>query len=208
MSETLDLDRPIVVCHDCDLAQQRRPLSEGEKAVCPRCGSLLYRRQKDVIQRTLALSLASLVLFILANSFPFMEFKIAGRVQTGYLATGVVNLQADGYGLLAGMVFFTGELAPLLIISCLLLLSAPLAVGMRPRWLTPVCKFVARMKAWSMMEVYLLGVIVSAIKLADMADIVFGPSSFAFGALIIASTAALSKFDPAVVWEAVEERDA
>jgi len=196
----------LVVCHDCDLVSVRRPLAHGEKANCARCGSLLYRRPRDVVQFTLACSFASLVLFVLANAFPFLEFKIAGRVQVGHMVSGVRTLHDEGYGELAAMVLFTGELAPLVIIGCLLLLTLPLALGRRPAWLAPVCKLVARLKAWSMMEVYLLGVIVSAIKLSDMAELVFGPASYAFGALIIVSTAALARFDPEVVWLAVEER--
>ena len=98
------------------------------------------------------------------------------------------------------MVLFVSLLAPLLLILGLLSLSGSMIAGRRFGWMIFVAKLVARIKAWSMMEVFLLGVIVSAIKLSQMAEIVFGPALFAFAVLILTSTAAVAVYEPSMLW--------
>lgn len=161
---------------------------------------MLARAGRDVAARTFAYALASLVLLVVANVFPFMEFRIAGRVQVARLLTGVAQLHADGYWELAAMVLFVSLLAPLLLILGLLSLSGSMLAGRRFGWMIGVAKLVARIKAWSMMEVFLLGVIVSAIKLSQMAEIVLGPALIAFAVLILTSTAAVAVYEPSMLW--------
>jgi paraquat-inducible protein A len=194
-------------CHDCDLVHELRRLTPGETALCSRCGSVLARGGRDVAARTFAWSLASLVLLVVANSFTFMEFRIAGRVQVAKLLTSVTQLHDDGYSELAAIVLLTSLLAPLLLITGLMLLSGPMLLGRRYGWMFAVGKFVSRIKAWSMMEVFFLGVIVSAIKLSQMAEIAFGPSLIAFATLIVTSTAALAAFEPRALWEHLQRED-
>lgn len=195
-----------IACHDCDqLNAAVTGLARGEKALCSRCGGVLARGGHDVLVRSFAFALASLILLAVANTFPFMEFKIAGRVQVAHLYTGVTQLFAEGYWELAGMVLFTSILAPVIVIGGLLGVTAPTFMGLRFRWMISLGKLVSKMKVWSMMEVFLLGVIVSAIKLSAMADIVYGPAMIAFGVLIITSTAALSIFNPKTFWEYMDE---
>jgi paraquat-inducible protein A len=198
----MDTPRPIIpiACHDCDQLNAGVPLERGEKALCSRCGAVLARGGHEILHRTFSYALASLVLLAIANIFPFMEFKIAGRAQVAKLYTGVTQLFAEGYWELAGMVLFTSILAPVVVIGGLLALTAPIFAGRRYGWMIRLGKLVTKMKVWAMMEVFLLGVIVSAIKLAAMADIVYGPALVAFGVLILTSSAALAVFDPDAFW--------
>jgi paraquat-inducible protein A len=135
-----------------------------------------------------------------------MDFAVAGRDRVNYMVTGVLQLYAEGYWELAAMVGFTSILAPLFMIVCLLYLTLPLRFDWHPPGMKTVLKVVEHMAPWSMMEVYLLGVIVSVIKLSAMADLSLGPAAYAFGALIVVLTAAISIFDPMVVWEQLEVR--
>ncbi|GJM23326.1 MAG: hypothetical protein DHS20C15_32410 [Planctomycetota bacterium] len=196
-----------IACHDCDQLQLVHTLMPGESAVCARCGSLLARSGRDVAERTFAYASASLILFIVANVTPFMEFKIAGRVQIAYLSTGVQQLWADGYGELAVMVAFTSILAPVVLIGGLLAISSAMMLRRRPSWLVVLTRLISRLKVWAMMEVFLLGVIVSAIKLGQMAHVSFDVASLAFVALILSSTAALAAYDPAAVWDYLDGED-
>jgi paraquat-inducible protein A len=195
---------PLVACHDCDELYELRRLVPGQSSSCSRCGAQLYREGHDVINRSLAYAMGSMVLFALANSFPFMEFKIMGRQQVAYLTTGITLLEADGYGSLALMVLFTSVLAPAVVIAGLLAILIPVRAGRCPAYLGPVCKLVSRIKVWSMTEVFMLGVLVALIKLSDMADMSVGAGFWAFIGLILVSTAALASFDPRVVWEALD----
>jgi paraquat-inducible protein A len=158
----------------------------------------------EVIDRTLAFAAASLVLLLVANAFPFMEFKIGGRVQTAYMITGIETLRDQGYAELGLIVAFTSLLAPALLIGCLIYLTAPLRLGWNPPFMKQICLAIEKLQPWSMMEVYMLGVIVSVVKLIQMADIVMGPAAFAFAGLFVTLTAAISVFDPHVIWERLE----
>jgi len=205
----MQLDRPraatAIACHDCDQLNTTVQLARREKSVCSRCGSVLDRGGEEILAKTLAYALASLVLLIVANSFPFMEFQIAGRVQVAHLYTGVEQLYAEGYWELAAMVLFTSIVAPLVMICGLLALTIPISMGKRFDWMIRTGKIVTKLKVWSMMEVFLLGVIVSVIKLSAMANIVFGPGLVAFAVLILTSSAAIAVFNPAPFWEYMDE---
>jgi len=191
----------LVACRDCDSLHRRIPLQRGGVARCHNCNAILYRRGKDVISRTLAFTLASVVFFVVANAFPFMEFEIGGRVQVNRMVTGIEALQDQGFGELGGLVLVTTVIAPAVTILGLVLLLLPIARGRTPRYLPSLCRVIEHVQPWAMLEVYLLGVIVSVIKLSQMADIVIGPACYGFGALILTLTAALGTFDSRVVWE-------
>lgn len=196
----VDPAHPLLACHDCDQLQRLPALGRGELAACSRCGRVLARGSHDVAQRTLAYALAALVLLGLTAAVPLMTFEIAGRSQVAYLATGTVRLYEEGHRSLALMVLFSSVLAPLAYLIGLVAVSWPMALGWRRPWMHRVAKLVHRIRIWSMLEVFLLGVIVSGVKLADGADVEFGPASFALGALVLCFTAAIASYDPQAVW--------
>ena len=66
-------------CHECGLLQRNPPLPVGATARCVRCGCVLHRNRPDSLERTLALTLAGIVLFVIANSFPFLSFQMQGQ---------------------------------------------------------------------------------------------------------------------------------
>ncbi len=66
----------MIACHECDLLHRVRPIQDGAAAKCVRCGAVLYRQKRDSLDRTLALTVAGLILFAVANTFPFLAFDI------------------------------------------------------------------------------------------------------------------------------------
>lgn len=202
MAEFADL----IACPDCDLLQRRRPLGRGDLARCSRCAAVLYRDATNAPDRALAFTIASAVLFLVANAFPFMEFSLAQRVQQNVLASGVATLWSGGYPELAVMVGFTSIVAPATVIVALLALLAPLRLGRRPRYLTPLARLLGHIRPWAMMEVYLLAVLVAVVKLDQLADIELGLASYALVVLVFCLTAATAAFDPRLIWAATEDR--
>ena len=71
----LPLDE-LVACHECDLLMRRPHLALGEKAQCPRCGYELYAHRHNVVERSLALVIAALQLYVPANFIPNMQLKL------------------------------------------------------------------------------------------------------------------------------------
>lgn len=195
----------LVACHDCDLLHRKRPLQFGERALCLRCGAVLYAKKRDSFEHTITFTLTSLILFILANVFPFMTFELHGRVQESLLSTGVMEFFERDMWTLGLLVFSASILFPALKIFGLLYVLVPLEFNRRPWNAALVFRMVEHFQTWAMMDVYLLGVIVAVIKLADLAVLVPGVAIYSFVALIINLAAADSALDPHAVWEKMEE---
>ncbi len=196
------LCKDLIKCHECDLLQVKPPLPSGGAALCSRCGAVLHRDRPDSLNRTLALTLAGLILFIVANSFPFLSFQMQGQITDTTLFSGVKNLYLEDMWALAAIVLFTSILAPGIQLMLLLVVLLPLALMKRlPRGFGRLFRWVKTLTPWGMMDVFMLGILVSVVKLAEMATIVPGTSLFAFVVLIFILAAAQASLDPAIVWE-------
>jgi paraquat-inducible protein A len=195
-----------VACHDCDLLHRLGEIPEGAAARCRRCGGLLRKRQPRSVERTLALALGAAVLFVVANSFPFLSFDMKGQETQTTLITGVRDLWQQGKPELAGLVLLTIFLAPLLQIAVLLYVLLPLHRGRVPWQMPRAFRLLRRVEPWSMMEVFMIGILVAVVKLMDMASIVPGLALWAFVLLFLLISGAVASLDPHAVWERAEER--
>jgi len=196
----------LIACHDCDLLQHIPRQRHGGKAYCRRCNALLHRSVRDSIDRTLALTFAGLVLFIVANSFPSLSFKMEGQVTQTTLATGVIDLYHQGMWEIALLVLLTSMLVPLLQLLLLIYILLPLKFNRMPWKLPAVFRFMQSLGPWGMMEVFMLGILVSVVKLIDMAQILPGLALWSFALLIFVLAGAAAALDPEVVWERVGGR--
>lgn len=191
----------MIACHECDLLQRVPPLPESGTAVCPRCETVLQRTRRNSLERTLALTIAGLALFAVAVSFPFLAFKVEAQVRETTLLTGILTLYRQGLQELAVLVLVTTVLAPLTQLLGMLYVLLPLKFGRQPPMVMHVFRWIRLMQPWSMMEVFLMGILVSIVKLAKMAKIVPGIAVFAFLALILVVAASASTLDPHAVWD-------
>jgi len=196
----------IMACHDCDLLH-RLPAQATATLLCTRCGAVLSRRKPNSIERSLALTLTALVLFVLSNSFPFLAMKSGGFVQETTLLTGIRELWKQELHGLSGLVLFTCVLVPLAQMLGLLYILVPLQWGRRPAaHAARVFRLVQEVAPWGMMEVFMIGILVALVKLGHMATIVPGVSVFSFGALIFAMAAAFTSLDPPLLWDRLDLR--
>ncbi len=196
----------LIACHDCDLIQRLPHLTEPGTVQCIRCGAVLHQKKRDSIERTLSLTLAGLVLFGLANSFPFLAFKLEAQVRQTTLLTGIQELYTQGMPELSIIVLLTTVLVPLAQMICMLYILLPLKFKRMPMGLPRVFRFVRHLQPWNMMEVFMLGILVSVVKLAKMAKIVPGVALFSFLALIFVLAAMTASLDSHLIWEKWENR--
>lgn len=190
----------LIACHACDGAHRIVPVPEGGKALCGRCGTQLYRNLPRSLDHSTALYLAALILFLLANTFPFVALKFGDRVQQTVLISGAFALQDAGMPEVGLLIALTSVVFPFLTICGMLYLLLPLRVGIRPIWMTPVWRMVRAFTPWSLIGVFMLGLLVSVVKLQDLAEVIPGIAFFAFVGLLVVSTAAVASFDPGVLW--------
>jgi paraquat-inducible protein A len=194
----------IIACHECDLLNHVPVLAPDTTARCTRCNGVLYRNPKDCLDRTLALAFASLALYLVAVTFPFLAFGSGGNVVETSLLTGVRDLHRQGLDLLAAVVLITSVIAPAAVIFCYMYLLLPLKRGRSPVYVQPVYRALRAITPWNMIEVFLLGILVALVKLAGMAEVIPGIAVWSFAGLIITLASASSNFEPAVYWNEVE----
>jgi len=191
-------------CESCDLLVRVPPLRRGETAQCSRCGQVLGRGRPDSIRRTLALALAALLLYTVAQSANFMSFELHGRIQEARILTGILALFADGKWPLASLILLTAVVAPLCWILALLYVSLPLSLRRVPPGIVPALRLCQLAQDWSMLEVFLLAIIVTYVKMASLAHIGFGPGCWVFVPLILVLAAAGSGYDSRTFWDRLE----
>ena len=197
----------LIACHGCDLVHKITPLPKRAAARCVRCGAVLFRHKPDdSIDRALALTLAGILLFVVACSFPFLTMKNAGIVQKTALFTGIINLYRQGLSGLALLVLLTCVVVPLVQMLSLLYILIPLKHNRVARYSARLFRFYLDTQPWGMMEIYLIGILVALVKLGKMATIVPGLSVIAFGILIFMIAGAFSALDPHLVWERLERK--
>lgn len=194
----------LVACHECDLLHRVEPLLEGAVARCTRCGAVLYRQTRNSLDRSLALTMAGLIVFVLANAFPLLVFKLQGQVKEATLMTGVRDLYAQGWREVGLVVFITSILVPLIYLLGMLYILLPLKFNRVPRHLAEVFRLVRTLQPWGMVEVFMLGILVSIVKLIKMATIVPGISLYCFAVLIFILAGSMASLDPRIIWERLE----
>jgi len=195
-----------IACHECDLVQKIPPMAEESAAVCLRCGSVLFRTRHNSIDRTLAWTIAGLVLYVVAVSFPFLAMKSGSIVRDTALLSGVQQLFAQGKIVLATIVLLTCVIIPLLQMLILLYIFMPLKYNFQVYWALPVFRVFHHFKPWSMMEIYMLGILVAMVKLGKMATIVPGLAVISFALLVIVLACAISSIDAHMVWDRLEKK--
>lgn len=198
--------RDIIVCEGCDTVYARVPLRTREVARCACCGTELERHQGGQQQRILPLTLASLIMFLIANLFPIVEIELRGLRSETTLFGAVLALAGEGMSLVAMLVLVTTLLFPLLQLLILLWLLLPLQKQHRAAGFAWLVRIMQSLRPWGMVEVFLLGVLVAIIKLSSMATVLPGPALWAFMALTVLLTVVVS-FDPRGFWDMVEGID-
>lgn len=188
------------VCQDCDLVQNVPKLLDNQVAHCLRCHSVLEKRKKDSLNRSLALVLTGIILFILSNLFPLMTIKAQGLTYDGTLLSASLELYQHEQPWLALLVFFTTFVFP--IISLIGTLFVLLATKLRYQstFISSLFRFLHSTEIWGMLEVFMLALLVAGVKLGDLADIIVGLSLYSFICLIIVLSFLSLSLNPNTIW--------
>jgi paraquat-inducible protein A len=190
----------LIACHECDLLQRPTQLADHTVARCARCDSVLYQPVDDDLDRPLAFTLAATVLFLIANAFPIVGLELQGQATTATLFGTAQALFEQNMRMLAVLVFFTTILVPAVQLGAMLYLLIPLRGGSVPTLLPLAVRALQAIRPWGMTEVFILGLLVSLVKLGTLARVVPGIGLWSFGALLFAIAAAVASFDARVIW--------
>ena len=195
---------PLISCEHCASIFRRHELKPGETATCARCGTILWRYSGISLSGWLALTLAALAVFLTANAYPVISMSVRGMTRDASLLDAVAMTWRQGYVATALMTGLAGFALPLLQLCVLLWVLWPLARGREPRGLRGAMRVLGALRPWCMVPVFLLGVLVSVVKLAGMASVSPAPGLYAFGALTVLLTI-LDRLSPHAVWRYAEQ---
>lgn len=190
----------IRACVECDLVVEMPALRPGESARCPRCSHRLQRRQTAPLQEAAATCVAALVM--LGASLPFTFVSFVGRGASNEIAFMDTSLTLTGtseplLAVIVGLAIFVLPAMYLFAVAYLhfgLLASRELSGGRQ------LVRFIRTVEPWMMADVFLVGALVSLIKLAGMADVAFGPSFFAFCGFVILLTRTTASVNYDALW--------
>lgn len=200
ISETEVVSPEIIACHECDHFYFYELISAGAKASCQHCGNLLYRHIPNSLNRSLALYLTALILFIIANVFPFLSLELGGRVVENILFSSGWAMYEQGMGELAVLIILTSILFPFIVITGMLYLLLSARMGFVAPFMAQVYRVIKSIVPWSLVGVFMLGVLIAILKLQDLANVITGPSLIALALLLVVYTAARASFDPQDLW--------
>ncbi len=195
--------RRLRACHECDWLMALPPLRSGEQAVCPRCGHVEVRRHRYPAQRSLALATAALASLAIAVAFPFLAFSVRGvgnRIELTQTATDLIGHHAP---LVAIAVLLTILVLPTLYLCGVIWLQLGLLRGAALPASRGTARALAHLQPWMMADVFLIGTLVSLIKIVGLADVELGAGFWAFGAFTVLLLATTLSVDRDWLWFAL-----
>ncbi|KAE8754827.1 MULTISPECIES: paraquat-inducible protein A [Paraburkholderia] len=195
----------LLSCHSCGLLVKSTAHVHG--AACPRCGAHLHARKPDSIARTWAFLIAAIVLYIPANALPVMNTSSLFGSEKDTILSGVVYLWTSGSWPLAAVVFIASIAVPMLKILALmyLVISTQRRSVMLLQQRTRIYRLVELVGRWSMLDIYVITILVALVQFNALATIQAGPAAVAFGSVVVLTMFAAMSFDPRLIWDAMED---
>jgi paraquat-inducible protein A len=179
----------LVVCEECDAVYRRLGVASDAVLRCRRCGATLGRGHWLGAQGQLALTLTAFVVFLIGSLSPIVTLELRGIHSVATLYEATLLTWQSGSHLVALLSAATAFAFPLLVIVLRLWVLLPLVLGQRVAALAPVMRALRWVLRWSMVEVFMLGVLIAVVRSAGVTHVVLGPGIFAFGVLTLLLTA-------------------
>ena len=196
-------DRGLAGCHTCG------KVSPAEPGSCPRCGSALHVRKPASIDGTIALMLAAGALYIPSHILPVLITEELGVVTHNTIIAGMLSFWRSGAYPIALVIFTASILIPFLKIAALtwLCLAATGRVHPSPGVLGRVYWITELLGRWSMIDIFVVGILVSVLQLGNYMSVLPGPGALAFGGVVVLTMFAAMRFDPRLLWDQLDATD-
>ena len=196
----------LISCHSCHLLCQRA--KQPSHLRCPRCGADMHDRKPNSIARTWALVLAAFIFYIPANVLPITIVISLGKAQADTIMSGVIYFLQTGMWPIALIIFLASVFIPLLklLVIIFLLISVQRKTSWRCLDRTRLYRIVEIIGRWSMVDIFVVTILVALVHLGGLATIHAGPGALFFGAVVVITIFAAMSFDPRLIWDTEEVR--
>ncbi len=195
----------LYVCHDCGKLSRVADLPEHPD--CPRCHAALHLRKPNSTTRAWALLLAAYVMYIPANLLPVSTIVYLGHGEPDTIFSGVKVLFQTGDVPVAALLFFASICVPMLKMVGLtwLLLTVRFRWMWRPKDRTVLYRLIEIVGRWSMLDIFVISILVALVQLQALATIHAGAGAVAFCAVVVLTIFAAASFDPRLMWDLLDE---
>ncbi|WP_293268701.1 paraquat-inducible protein A [Neptunomonas sp.] len=183
----------------------RRAMPDRHEAHCPRCHSLIISSKHHSIEWTLALAIAGLILFLPANIFPILTLNTLGLSQSETIFLSVKALYDSQLYAVSALVLMSAIIVPLMKLLLMAYLSACLLFHKPAPLLAWAMRSYQQLDSWGMLEIYMLGILVSIVKLVDVADVTPGIGLYSLTGLIIVTLLTSTQLDKHRFWRRIEQ---
>ncbi len=194
-----------VSCHECDQICKVSISGAKGRLKCPICDNVLYKHNEKMAENMFALSLSAFLLFIIVMVFPFMSFTIPGNTSDATFTSSIIYLFSDEQWMMATIILITTVIVPFTRIVLYLTLFGSLYFGKIPYYAGESIKLLHKLMPWGMLDVFLIGILVSVVKLVKMGTIHTGISLWAFFILVFVFSAMEIQFDAHPIWDKIDE---
>jgi paraquat-inducible protein A len=195
----------LLVCQSCDLIC--RPLDNGHDSDCPRCGEGLHPRKPDSLVRAWTFLALAIVLYIPANTLPALESTTLLSFTSATIMGGVRVFWDDGDYLIASIIFVASIVIPLLKLLAMGILLA--TTQARSTWLPKrrarLYRIVHAIGRWSMVDIYVGGLLVALVQFNTIGEVSIGPASLPFAMVVILTLFCSLSFDPRLIWDPLDQ---
>jgi paraquat-inducible protein A len=177
---------------------------------CPRCGVRLHLRKQDSVRNTMALMLAAAVLYIPSHMLPVMTVVELGDVTHNTIMSGMKTFWRTGAYPIAIVIFVASILISLLKIIAMSWLCAAATGKVRPspRTLGRLYWFTELLGRWSMIDIFVVGILVSIVQLGNYMTITPGYGAIAFAGVVLLTMFAATSFEPRLLWDRLDDMNA
>ena len=196
----------LLSCHSCNLLSRISKPHGHAHAICPRCGDSLHQRKPNSLGRTWALIIAAFIFYIPANVLPITIVISLGKPQADTIISGVIYFIHTGMWPIAAVIFIASVFVPLvkLFLLTFLLISVQRKSSWRPKDRTQLYRITEVVGRWSMVDIFVVTILVALVKLGGLASIDAGPAAVYFAAVVVTTMFAAMSFDPRLIWDEME----
>lgn len=193
----------MIECASCGTIQRVSEAQRGEILKCVTCDSELERASGRSIRAAFAFALAALLMFIPANTLPFLSTHVFEASRTSYLVTSVSAVANDGWGPLAALIAFVVFAAPALRLITLVAVLGALLAKLRPAWLGPVFRWSQWFNGWAMLDVLLIALWVSYARLSETVSTTLETGGVCFIVVGLLTMCLAATLDAPTVWRKI-----
>lgn len=194
----------LLSCLSCGLLS--RSSRQGASA-CPRCGRRLYRRKPAAMLRSWTFLVAAMIVYVPANVLPIMGTESLFGSQNDTILSGIVFLWSTGSWPIAIIVFVASIMVPMLKMLALLTILIAVHTGVRVHRydLARLYRVLELIGRWSMLDIFVVAILVALVQLQLVATVTPGPGALAFGAVVVLTMLATMSFDPRLIWDSARQ---